>query len=67
MAEAMKATLPLSRVLAAATHLGSQDVAACPPDSLACWMDRGLDPYFEGDPVDHECANCWATYLLTGR
>ena len=62
----LRVNLPLSRLKEVAKRLGSQDVDACPSMDGDCWEARGLKGYFDGDPVEHECSECWLLWLLTG-
>ncbi len=65
----LEVRMPFDRLILAATYLGSQETAFCPPVSDECWLRRDLAPYLKAskdDPVGNECTECWLRFFLTG-
>ena len=65
----LEVRMPFERLIYAATYLGSQDTAFCPPVSDECWLHRDLAPYLKAskdDPISNECTECWLRFFLTG-
>lgn len=59
--------LPMDRLVALSTMLGSMDADLCPPIvGHDCWLKRGLAPYTNGQMPEYECTECWMRYILMG-